>query len=100
MVLDNEKYIKECFKLAKLGGLNTLPNPKVGCVIVKNNKIISKGYHQKYGENHAERNAILNCKNQKDLIGSTLYFYEKETVTDEAGKSINYSKLNWLVVNK
>ena len=73
MVLDNEKYIKECFKLAKLGGLNTLPNPKVGCVIVKNNKIISKGYHQKYGENHAERNAILNCKNQKDLIGSTLF---------------------------
>ncbi len=73
MALDNEKYIKECFKLAKLGGLNTLPNPKVGCVIVKNNKIISKGYHQKYGENHAERNAILNCKNQKDLIGSTLF---------------------------
>ena len=35
-----------------------------------------------------------------EIIGSTLYFYEKETVTDEAGKSINYSKLNWLVVNK
>lgn len=73
MHLCNENYIKMCFELANLGGLNTLPNPKVGCIIVKDNKIISKGYHQKYGEFHAERNAILNCKNQDDLIGSTLY---------------------------
>ena len=58
----DKKYIKECFKLAKKGALNVLPNPLVGCVVVKNGKIISKGYHKKYGEFHAERNALLNLE--------------------------------------
>jgi diaminohydroxyphosphoribosylaminopyrimidine deaminase/5-amino-6-(5-phosphoribosylamino)uracil reductase len=49
----------------------TNPNPMVGAVIVKENRIIGKGYHEKYGEPHAERNAIANCK--EDLIGSTMY---------------------------
>ena len=35
-----------------------------------------------------------------EVIGSTLYFYEKETVKDEAGNSKDYSKLNWLVIQK
>ena len=47
------------------------PNPMVGAVIVKNDKIISKDYHHKYGEFHAERNAILNCK--EDLTGAEIY---------------------------
>ena len=68
----SEKYIKECFKLAQKGGQNVLPNPLVGAVIVKDGKIISKGYHKKYGEFHAERNAILKAKD-KDLEGSTIY---------------------------
>lgn len=49
----------------------TSPNPVVGCVIVKENKIIAEGYHEKYGEFHAERNAILNSK--EDLSGADLY---------------------------
>ena len=48
------------------------PNPKVGCVIVKENKIISQGFHQTYGEAHAEVNAI-NKLNKSELEGSTLY---------------------------
>lgn len=73
MVFDkeDEKFMKECFHLAKKGGQKVLPNPLVGCVIVRNGKIISKGYHKKYGGFHAERNAILNSK--EDLKGSTLY---------------------------
>lgn len=69
---EDEKYIKKCFILAKKGGFSVFKNPLVGCVIVKNGEIISKGYHKKYGEFHAERNAILNA-NDKDLEGSTLY---------------------------
>lgn len=68
----DEKYIKKCFTLAKKGKLNTLPNPLVGCVIVKNDKIVSSGYHEKYGSFHAERNAILSCED-KLLEGATLY---------------------------
>ncbi len=72
MVSINEKYMKMCFKLAEKGGVNTLPNPLVGCVIVKDNKIISKDFHKKIGEFHAERNAILKT-DDKLLKGADLY---------------------------
>lgn len=68
-----KNFIKQCFALAKKGMGKTLPNPMVGCVITnKNNEIISTGYHQKCGENHAERNAILNTNDEK-LKNSILY---------------------------
>ena len=44
------------------------PNPLVGCVIVKDNKIISRGYHKKFGENHAEVNAIKSIKKPIDNV--------------------------------
>lgn len=69
---EDKKYMKKCFALAKKGGNNVCPNPMVGCVIVKNGKIISKGYHERYGGFHAERNAILKT-DDKNLKGSTLY---------------------------
>lgn len=47
------------------------PNPLVGAVIVKNNKIIGEGYHEKYGGLHAERNALANCT--EDANGATMY---------------------------
>ena len=43
----------------------------VGAVIVKDGRIISRGYHRRYGELHAERNAINNCKD--NLNGSEIY---------------------------
>jgi diaminohydroxyphosphoribosylaminopyrimidine deaminase/5-amino-6-(5-phosphoribosylamino)uracil reductase len=48
------------------------PNPMVGCVIVKDGKIIGEGYHRKHGEAHAEVNAIESVKNKDLLKGSTL----------------------------
>lgn len=50
---------------------HTSPNPIVGCVIVKDNKIIGTGYHEKYGSYHAERNALLNI--QENPEGADLY---------------------------
>ncbi len=69
---EDEKYIKKCFSLAKKGKLNVLPNPLVGCVIVRDNKIISEDFHKKIGSFHAERNAILKTKDEL-LKNSTLY---------------------------
>ena len=57
--------------LARKGEGSVSPNPLVGAVIVKNNRIIGMGYHEKYGENHAERNAIKNSF--EDVEGSTIY---------------------------
>lgn len=69
----DEKYMKECFKLAKKGFGKVLPNPMVGCVVLdKNGNAVSKGYHHKYGENHAERDALLKLKNY-EAEGGTLY---------------------------
>ncbi len=55
---DHEKYMRRCLKLAALGAGFVSPNPMVGAVIVHQDKIIGEGYHQKYGQPHAEVNAV------------------------------------------
>ncbi|MCB2194364.1 MAG: bifunctional diaminohydroxyphosphoribosylaminopyrimidine deaminase/5-amino-6-(5-phosphoribosylamino)uracil reductase RibD [Bacteroidetes bacterium] len=69
----HEKYMQRCLDLAKNGLGNTAPNPMVGSVIVHENKIIGEGYHRKYGESHAEVNAINAVKNKDLLKKSTIY---------------------------
>ena len=58
----HEQYMKRAIELAEKGRGYTSPNPIVGCVVVKDGRIISEGYHERYGEFHAERNALLRCK--------------------------------------
>ncbi len=65
------EYMKMAIELAKKGEGSTNPNPLVGAIIVKNSKVIGKGYHEKYGQAHAERNAIADCKEQAE--GATMY---------------------------
>jgi diaminohydroxyphosphoribosylaminopyrimidine deaminase / 5-amino-6-(5-phosphoribosylamino)uracil reductase len=72
-MLDNEKYMQRCFQLALNGLGNVAPNPLVGCVIVNKGEIIGEGYHQKYGEAHAEVNAINSVKDKSLLANSTVY---------------------------
>lgn len=70
----DEKYMSHCIELAIKGKGFVEPNPLVGCIIVRNNKIIGHGYHKKFGANHAEVNAINDAlKKCKILKGSTLY---------------------------
>ena len=64
--------MRRCFSLARKGMGRVSPNPMVGCVIVKDGKIIGEGYHIKHGEAHAEVNAIESVKNKELLKGSTL----------------------------
>lgn len=71
--MNHEFYIKRCLQLAKNGIGTTRPNPSVGAVIVHNNKIIGESFTSKYGENHAEVNAINSVKNQELLKEATIY---------------------------
>lgn len=73
--MEDKDYMKLAIELAKKGEGKTSPNPVVGAVIVKNGVIIGTGYHEKYGQLHAERNAINNAKENKSisLEGSTMY---------------------------
>lgn len=67
----DESYIQLTLELAKRGIGKVSPNPLVGCVITRNDKIIGAGFHAKYGEEHAEINAINSS--QESLEGATLY---------------------------
>lgn len=69
----DEKFMQRALELASLGKETTSPNPMVGCVIVHENKIIGEGYHQKYGEAHAEVNAINSVNDKSLLEKSTAY---------------------------
>lgn len=69
--MTDTEYMKIALELAKKGCGFVNPNPMVGAVIVKGDEMIGMGYHEKYGNLHAERNAILSCK--KSPKGATLY---------------------------
>ena len=69
-----EKYMRRAIELAKKGSGRTNPNPLVGAVIVRDGQILSEGYHECYGQYHAERNAIVRAREAgTDLTGSTIY---------------------------
>ncbi|MEO8664955.1 MAG: bifunctional diaminohydroxyphosphoribosylaminopyrimidine deaminase/5-amino-6-(5-phosphoribosylamino)uracil reductase RibD [Ignavibacteria bacterium] len=72
--MDDEYYMSKCIQLAQKGRGFVSPNPLVGCVIVSGEEIIGKGYHRKYGEAHAEVNAVNDAKkNGFSLKGSAVY---------------------------
>jgi diaminohydroxyphosphoribosylaminopyrimidine deaminase/5-amino-6-(5-phosphoribosylamino)uracil reductase len=70
---DHKKYMKQCLSLALKGLGNVAPNPMVGSVIVHNGEVIGQGYHERYGQAHAEVNAINSVNDQSLLRRSTLY---------------------------
>jgi diaminohydroxyphosphoribosylaminopyrimidine deaminase/5-amino-6-(5-phosphoribosylamino)uracil reductase len=65
-------FMARAIQLAKKGQYTTHPNPRVGCVIVKDDKIIGEGYHQKAGQPHAEINALQDIQNAEPN-GATAY---------------------------
>ena len=71
--LFDEKYMQQCLELARKGFGSVRPNPMVGCVVLdKEGNIVSTGYHKKYGDNHAERDALLKLQGN-EAEGGTLY---------------------------
>lgn len=69
----DELFMQRCIDLAYLGQGNVAPNPMVGCVIVHDGRIIAEGYHRKYGEAHAEVNAINEVEDKSILKDCTVY---------------------------
>lgn len=71
--MENKKefYMRKALELAEQGMGHTSPNPMVGCVIVKDGRIVAEGYHERCGEYHAERNALIRCK--EDVTGAEAY---------------------------
>ena len=63
LMAQDYRFMARAIQLAKKGQYTTHPNPRVGCVIVKDDKIIGEGYHQKAGQPHAEINALRDVKN-------------------------------------
>jgi diaminohydroxyphosphoribosylaminopyrimidine deaminase / 5-amino-6-(5-phosphoribosylamino)uracil reductase len=64
-------FMKKALELAARGGREVEPNPRVGCVIVRDGKIIGRGWHRKYGGAHAEVDALRNSGGE--ARGATMY---------------------------
>ena len=74
MITIHTQYMSRALSLARNGMRMTSPNPMVGCVIVKDGKIIGEGWHKKYGNPHAEIEAINDANSRGENIkGSTIY---------------------------
>ncbi len=69
--MDDAGYMYQALKLAEKGCGWVAPNPMVGAVIVKDGQVIGQGWHEKYGQPHAERNALASCTRPPD--GATMY---------------------------
>jgi diaminohydroxyphosphoribosylaminopyrimidine deaminase/5-amino-6-(5-phosphoribosylamino)uracil reductase len=69
--MSDEFYMKRALQLARRGEKGVSPNPLVGAVIVKNNRIIGEGYHRRFGGPHAEINALHSASGS--VAGSTIY---------------------------
>jgi len=68
----DQEYLRRAIELGRNGLGEVSPNPQVGAVIVKGGELLGEGWHQRYGEAHAELNAIAAC-DPDDLRGATLY---------------------------
>lgn len=69
--MQDEEYMKIALELAQRGCGWVSPNPMVGAVIVKDGRIIGQGFHERYGQAHAERNALADCVEPPE--GATMY---------------------------
>ena len=67
----DEMYMKMVLELAEKGAGQVSPNPMVGAVIVKEGRVIGRGWHRQYGGPHAERNALADCRESPE--GAVMY---------------------------
>ena len=76
---DHEKYMHRCLELAEKGSGYVAPNPMVGAILVHDGKIIGEGYHQQYGQAHAEVNCINSVdKGNKHRIKNSILYVSLE----------------------
>jgi len=67
-------HMRRALELAERGLFTTTPNPRVGCVIVRDGAVVGEGWHQRTGDAHAEVNALTDARTRgADVRGATLY---------------------------
>lgn len=71
MSAGDQQFMARTLELAARGRGKVEPNPMVGCLIVKDGRLIGEGYHQRFGRPHAEREALANCTQPPQ--GAALY---------------------------
>jgi len=71
--MTDELYMTRALELATLGRGRVSPNPLVGCVIVHNDRIIGEGWHKRYGDWHAEVNAVRSVADESLFSEATVY---------------------------
>jgi diaminohydroxyphosphoribosylaminopyrimidine deaminase / 5-amino-6-(5-phosphoribosylamino)uracil reductase len=71
VIPEDHLFMAQALRLARLGLYTTHPNPRVGCVLVKEGRVIGEGWHRRAGEPHAERNALAQAG--AEARGSTAY---------------------------
>ena len=70
----DEFWMKRALELAEKGMGHVSPNPMVGAVIVRDDEVLGEGFHEQYGQLHAERNALADCRRRgNDPGGATIY---------------------------
>ena len=70
----DSRFLRRALALAAMGSGLTLPNPRVGAVLVRGGRIIGEGYHKRAGSAHAEVNAVADAKRHgHSVAGATLY---------------------------
>src|SRR5437588_7608006 len=69
--MDDADYMRLAIRLAMRGRGAVEPNPMVGCVIVKEGRVIGEGFHERFGGPHAEPNALASCR--ESPRGATAY---------------------------
>ena len=89
---NHETYMKRCLDLAVKGLGQVAPNPMVGCVVVCDGEIIGEGYHEQYGQAHAEVNAI-NAVQSKDLLKKSILYVNLEPCS-HFGKNASLCRFN------
>ncbi|MGC3836172.1 bifunctional diaminohydroxyphosphoribosylaminopyrimidine deaminase/5-amino-6-(5-phosphoribosylamino)uracil reductase RibD [Moritella viscosa] len=67
-LLNDEQFMLRALELSKLALPHCRPNPPVGCVLVKNNRIVSEGFTQAPGQHHAEAQAIAQYNNSLEEV--------------------------------
>lgn len=74
-IYNHEYWMAKAIQLAKKGLYTTHPNPRVGCVLVKDNQLIGQGFHFQAGQDHAEVNALVDAQNNaaEQIQGATAY---------------------------
>lgn len=73
MSLSDAGFMARALELARKGRYTTDPNPRVGCVLVKEGKVIAEGWHYRAGQAHAEVDALAKLADPEQARGATAY---------------------------